>query len=152
MIPLIECHADVGRLCNRFFGFFALAERVAEPELGIGVVLVSGEELQAHAASGRISASDHIGLLYLAVALRVCRSSAWASSCAVDDLTVARQKHSRLVRMANDQHVPPEPLLERLEHLTWHCLEPGLQVVFVVDVLLHDVRKDMRLIGGHDLE
>jgi ADP-ribose pyrophosphatase len=66
MIPLIECNADVGRLCNKFFGFFALAEQVAEPEPGIGAVLLAGEELRAHAASGRISPSGHIGLLYLA--------------------------------------------------------------------------------------
>ncbi len=66
MIPLIECHADVGRLSNTFFGFFALADPAAEPEPGIGVVLVSGEKLRAYAANGRISTSAHIGLLYLA--------------------------------------------------------------------------------------
>ncbi len=66
MIPLVECHADVGRLSNKFFGFFALADPVAEPEPSIGVALVSGEELRAYAASGRISTSGHICLLYLA--------------------------------------------------------------------------------------
>lgn len=66
MIPLIGCHADVGRLCNKFFGFFALADAVAEPEPDIRLVLLSGEELQAYAASGRISTSGQIGLLYLA--------------------------------------------------------------------------------------
>jgi ADP-ribose pyrophosphatase len=28
IIPLMECAADVGRLCNIFFGFFALATRL----------------------------------------------------------------------------------------------------------------------------
>ena len=32
LVPLVECDADVGRLCNRFFGFFALAHHVADPE------------------------------------------------------------------------------------------------------------------------
>ena len=32
MIPLVECHADVGRLSNKFFGFFAL-----EPDLELYV-------------------------------------------------------------------------------------------------------------------
>jgi ADP-ribose pyrophosphatase len=66
MIPLIESHADVGRLSNRFFGFFALAAQGAEPESGINVVLVSGEELRAYASNGRIATSGQIGLLYLA--------------------------------------------------------------------------------------
>jgi len=65
-VSLIECDADVGRLCNKFFGFFALADQVADPEPGIGTVLVTGEELQAYATTGRISPSGHIGLLYLA--------------------------------------------------------------------------------------
>ncbi len=47
IIPLIACDADVGRLCNKFFGFFALADQVADPEPGIGVVVVTGEELKA---------------------------------------------------------------------------------------------------------
>ena len=36
MVPLIEAHADVGRLCNKFFGFFAVADRIAEPEIWHG--------------------------------------------------------------------------------------------------------------------
>jgi ADP-ribose pyrophosphatase len=65
-VPLIECDADVGRLCNKFFGFFAVAEQVAEPEPDIGVVAATGEELRTYATTGRISASGHVGLLYLA--------------------------------------------------------------------------------------
>jgi ADP-ribose pyrophosphatase len=66
MVPLIEGDADVGRLCNRFFGFFALADQVADPEPGIATLLVSGTTLQAYATTGRIPCPGHIGLLYLA--------------------------------------------------------------------------------------
>lgn len=66
IIPLIECAADVGRLCNKFFGFFAVADEVSDPEPSIGAVVVSGDELQAYAAAGHISVPGDIGLLYLA--------------------------------------------------------------------------------------
>jgi 8-oxo-dGTP pyrophosphatase MutT (NUDIX family) len=66
LVPLVECDADVGRLCNKFFGFFALAERVGDAEPDIKVLRVSGEELKTHAATGRMACSSHIGLLYLA--------------------------------------------------------------------------------------
>jgi hypothetical protein len=66
MVPLIEGNADVGRLCNKFFGFFALADQVADPEPGMTTVLVNGPTLQAYAATGRIAIPAHIGLLYLA--------------------------------------------------------------------------------------
>jgi len=68
MIPLIECDADVGRLCNKFFGFFAVADPIAEAETepGIAAVLLSGEELRTCATTGRIATPGHIGLLYLA--------------------------------------------------------------------------------------
>ena len=66
MVPLIEGDADVGRLCNKFFGFFALADQVADPEPGMATVLVNGPTLQAYAATGRIACPSHIGLLYLA--------------------------------------------------------------------------------------
>jgi ADP-ribose pyrophosphatase len=52
MVPLIEGDADVGRLCNRFFGFFALADHVADPEPGIATLLVSRTILQAYARRG----------------------------------------------------------------------------------------------------
>ena len=66
LVALIECDADVGRLCNKFFGFFALAERVADAEAGIELQRVNGDELKAHAVTGRISCSSQISLLYLA--------------------------------------------------------------------------------------
>jgi 8-oxo-dGTP pyrophosphatase MutT (NUDIX family) len=66
LVPLVECDADAGRLCNKFFGFFALAERVGDAEPDIEVLRVSGEELKTHAAAGRMACSSHIGLLYLA--------------------------------------------------------------------------------------
>jgi ADP-ribose diphosphatase len=67
VVPLLECMADVGRLRNKFFGFFALLDRSADlgaPELR--TVLVSGAELREHAMAGRIAAPSHIGLLYVA--------------------------------------------------------------------------------------
>jgi 8-oxo-dGTP pyrophosphatase MutT (NUDIX family) len=67
MMQLVEGPADVGRLCNKFFGFFALAEGPgAESERGITTVLTTGKELRDHAASGRIATPSHVGLLYLA--------------------------------------------------------------------------------------
>jgi ADP-ribose pyrophosphatase len=66
VVPLIEAHADAGRLSNKFFGFFAVAEQVADPEPGIAVVFATGQELRDYAAAGRIAMSAHIGLLYLA--------------------------------------------------------------------------------------
>ena len=66
LIPLIDCHADVGRLSNRFYGFFAVVRPVTEPEKGISPVLLTGEELRETAAEGRIASADHVGLLYLA--------------------------------------------------------------------------------------
>lgn len=66
LIPLIACRADVGRLHNKFFGFFALAEPAGEVEPGIERILLSGEDLRTHATDGRIVPAAHIGLLYLA--------------------------------------------------------------------------------------
>jgi ADP-ribose pyrophosphatase len=66
VVPLIEAHADAGRLSNKFFGFFAVADQVADPEPGIAIVLVTGKELRDHAAAGRIAMPAHVGLLYLA--------------------------------------------------------------------------------------
>lgn len=66
VVPLVEAHADAGRLSNKFFGFFALADQVADPEPGIAVVLATGQELRDYAAAGRIAMPAHIGLLYLA--------------------------------------------------------------------------------------
>lgn len=66
MIPLVECHADVGRLTNRFFGFFALAEQASDPESGIDALLIGGDELRSYAATGGLACASQIGLLYLA--------------------------------------------------------------------------------------
>jgi 8-oxo-dGTP pyrophosphatase MutT (NUDIX family) len=66
VVPLVEAHADAGRLSNKFFGFFAVADQVADPEPGIAVVLATGEELRDYATAGRIAMPAHIGLLYLA--------------------------------------------------------------------------------------
>ena len=66
IVPLIACDADVGRLCNRFFGFFALAEPVSAGEPGVDTFVLSGQELQTYAAGGRIASPGHIALLYLA--------------------------------------------------------------------------------------
>jgi 8-oxo-dGTP pyrophosphatase MutT (NUDIX family) len=66
LVPLIECDADVGRLCNRFFGYFALVDHVAEPESGITNVFLQGDELRAVASAGRLGSPTHVALLYLA--------------------------------------------------------------------------------------
>jgi ADP-ribose pyrophosphatase len=83
IVPLIECDADVGRLCNKFFGFFALVEQVAAAEAGIETVLLSGEALQAYAASARIASPYHVALLYLAAihprVREVCRQCGHAA-------------------------------------------------------------------------
>jgi len=79
LVPLIACHADVGRLSNRFYGFFALANQQAEPERGIQQVLLTGKQLQENAAEGRIAPASHIALLYLAAVhprvQELCRQS-----------------------------------------------------------------------------
>jgi len=84
LVPLVESHADVGRLTNKFFGFFALAKCVTGPsEAGTDVLLVSGEELAAHAAGGRLASASHIGLLYLAAihpqVRELCRQCGFAA-------------------------------------------------------------------------
>ena len=66
IVPLVECHADVGRLCNKFFGYFALVDRVAPAEAGIETVLMSGADVQALAARGGLGSPHHMALLYLA--------------------------------------------------------------------------------------
>jgi ADP-ribose pyrophosphatase len=66
LVPLIECDADVGRLCNRFFGYFALVDQVAEPESGITNVFLKGDELRSEASAGQLGSPTHVALLYLA--------------------------------------------------------------------------------------
>ncbi len=83
MVPLIECYADVGRLCNKFFGFFALAHQVADPEPDIAPVLVGGTVFQSYATTGRIACASQIGLLYLAATQprvrEICQQCGYAS-------------------------------------------------------------------------
>jgi 8-oxo-dGTP pyrophosphatase MutT (NUDIX family) len=67
LVPLIDSFADVGRLTNRLFGYFAVV--LGQPrsrEEGIEPLLISGPELRALAASGRLGVPSQIGLLYLA--------------------------------------------------------------------------------------
>ena len=63
LVPLVECDADVGRLCNGFFGYFALVDRVSEPESGITNAFLKGKELRAEATAGRLASPSHVALL-----------------------------------------------------------------------------------------
>ena len=66
LVPLVECDADVGRLCNRFFGYFALVDRVSDTENGMTNAFLKGKELRAEANAGRLASPSHGALLYLA--------------------------------------------------------------------------------------
>ena len=67
LIPLIDSFADVGRLTNRCYGFFALVRgqlKQIEPE--VEPLLVSGQEVRRLASSGELGVPTQLGLLYLA--------------------------------------------------------------------------------------
>jgi ADP-ribose diphosphatase len=67
LIPLIDAFADVGRLTNRCYGFFALVRgelRQDEPE--VEPLLVSGQEVRLLASAGELGVPTQLGLLYLA--------------------------------------------------------------------------------------
>jgi len=67
LIPLIDAFADVGRLTNRCYGFFALVRgelKQREPE--VEPLLVSGQEVRRLAAAGELGVPTQLGLLYLA--------------------------------------------------------------------------------------
>jgi 8-oxo-dGTP pyrophosphatase MutT (NUDIX family) len=67
LVPLIDCFADVGRLTNRCYGFFALvcgALKQLEPE--VEPLLVSGKDVQGLASTGQLGVPTQLGLLYLA--------------------------------------------------------------------------------------
>ncbi len=67
LIPLIDAFADVGRLTNRCYGFFALVRgkpKQLEPE--VEPLLVSGKEVQRLASAGELGVPTQLGLLYLA--------------------------------------------------------------------------------------
>ena len=67
LVPLIDAFADVGRLTNRCYGFFALTRgevRQIEPE--VEPLLVSGAEVRRLASAGKLGVPTQLGLLYLA--------------------------------------------------------------------------------------
>jgi 8-oxo-dGTP pyrophosphatase MutT (NUDIX family) len=67
IIRLVDNFADVGRLTNRIFGFFVLAEgSLGSAEPGVEPSFVSASEIAELAADGSIAAPASIGLLYLA--------------------------------------------------------------------------------------
>jgi hypothetical protein len=53
-----------------------------------------------------------------------------------------------LDRLCYNQHMPAETLLQRAEHVAGHRGKPRPQFVFVPDVFLDDVRKDVILANG----
>jgi 8-oxo-dGTP pyrophosphatase MutT (NUDIX family) len=67
LIPLIDIFADVGRLTNRWFGFFAIVSgKLRSAEVGIEPLVVSAEEVRQLAASGGLSVPGNIALMHLA--------------------------------------------------------------------------------------
>ena len=67
LVPLLESSADVGRLSNKLFGFFALVEgNLGSTEIGIEAMFVPGRRVRAMATDGEISIAANIGLIYLA--------------------------------------------------------------------------------------
>ena len=67
LVPLLDAFADVGRLTNRCYGFFALTRgeiRQVEPE--VEPLLVSGTEVRRLAGAGELGVPTQLGLLYLA--------------------------------------------------------------------------------------
>ena len=67
LISLVETFADVGRLTNRCYGFFAIVGgRPASLEAGVDPRLVSGADIRQRAAAGDLSVPGHTALLYLA--------------------------------------------------------------------------------------
>lgn len=67
LVPLVETFADVGRMTNRYYGFFALTE--GEPrsvEAGVETLLVTARELRRLAGEGALAIPGNLGLLYLA--------------------------------------------------------------------------------------
>jgi ADP-ribose pyrophosphatase YjhB (NUDIX family) len=67
LLFLLEGYADVGRLNNKLFGFFALVDGTAcSTEVGLEAMPVSGGRVRAMAAQGEIAIAANVGLLYLA--------------------------------------------------------------------------------------
>jgi ADP-ribose pyrophosphatase YjhB (NUDIX family) len=74
LVPLIDTFADVGRLTNRCYGFFALVRgEVKQLEAEVEPLLVNGKEVRRLACAGELGVPAQLGLLYLAaVNQRVC--------------------------------------------------------------------------------
>src|SRR5215831_17242364 len=51
---------------------------------------------------------------------------------------------------ASDERVPTKLVFESLKHFLGHVFKPGLVLVFVTDVLLRNVRKNMILMHVED--
>jgi 8-oxo-dGTP pyrophosphatase MutT (NUDIX family) len=67
LVLLQDAHADVGRLSNKLFGFFALVDGGARStEVGLEAILVPCGRIRAMAAKGEIAIAANVGLLYLA--------------------------------------------------------------------------------------
>jgi ADP-ribose pyrophosphatase len=67
LVLLLETYADVGRLTNRLFGFFALMDGTpASTEIGVEAMLFPSARIRAMAAEGEIAIAANIGRLYLA--------------------------------------------------------------------------------------
>ncbi len=69
LVLLLESHADVGRLNNKLFGFFALVDGSARSGPrggGRGNFGPGAGHIRAMAAEGEIAIAANVGLLYLA--------------------------------------------------------------------------------------
>ncbi|MBV9406064.1 MAG: NUDIX hydrolase [Acidobacteriaceae bacterium] len=67
LVFLCEGYADVGRLNNKLFGFFAYVDGVPRStEIGIEALLVPSARIRSMAAQGEIALATNISLLYLA--------------------------------------------------------------------------------------
>jgi ADP-ribose pyrophosphatase len=67
LVPLLESCADVGRLSNKLFGFFALVEgELGSTEIGVEAMFVPSGRIRAMATNGEMAIAANIGLIYLA--------------------------------------------------------------------------------------
>jgi len=67
LVPLIDAFADVGRLTNRCYGYFALVcGEVKQREPDVEPLLISGKDVQDLASAGKLGVPTQLGLLYLA--------------------------------------------------------------------------------------
>ncbi|MBV9568254.1 MAG: NUDIX hydrolase [Hyphomicrobiales bacterium] len=67
LVFLLGTYADVGRLNNKLFGFFALVDGLARStEVGLEALLVPSRQIRSMAAEGEIAIAANVSLLYLA--------------------------------------------------------------------------------------